>query len=245
MPIRFVIPTVVFLMVLITACGTSYKAKPLAFKAPTSYANMVDINGVQIAGQAFDDKIVAKQAFGFDIRGAGLLPVQVVFDNQSSQSLVIGASQTFLEDKQGNLWPILTERFAYERATKYAQTKKIFKEGAYSAFLGATAGAIIGAAVGIVAEEDIGQAVAKGASIGAAGGSVAGGASGLGTSYEARAAIMDDLHEKSLKNKAIQPGDLSHGIIFFPGEATSVQRLRLQLIEKDTQKKKTIYLTFN
>jgi hypothetical protein len=31
---------------------------------------------------------------------------------------------------EGNLWPILGKNFAYERATKYARTKKIFKEGA-------------------------------------------------------------------------------------------------------------------
>src|SRR4030042_1495161 len=87
---------------------------------------------------------------------AGLRPVQVVFDNQGTHPLRINPGQTFLEDAQGNLWPILNEQTAYERATRYADTKQIFKEGAYGGFLGAAAGAIIGAAIGIVAGGNVG-----------------------------------------------------------------------------------------
>jgi hypothetical protein len=230
-------------MLLITSagCSTAYKAKPLPFKSPESFEHMAEAGGARIGAQAFVDPAAAKSAFGFDIRHAGMLPVQVVFDNQGPHTLEINPAQTFLEDRQGNLWPILTDKFAYERATKYAQTQKIFKEGAYSGFLGAAAGAVIGAAIGIVSGEDVGRTTGQGAAAGAAAGAVMGGAAGY-ASNDARSAVVRDLRDKSLENKAIAPGDLSHGIIFFPGEALSAKQLRLQLKERDTGKIITVWI---
>lgn len=225
------------------SCTTAYKAKPLSFKAPTAYDNAVQANGIQVGAQVFVEAAEAKQAFGFDIRGAGMLPVQLVFDNQGRQSMEINPAQTFLEDQQGNLWPILTDKFAYERATKYAQTQKIFKEGAYKGFLGAAAGSIIGAAVGIVSGDNVGTAIGEGAAIGAAAGAVLGGASAY-ASNDARSSIVRDLRDKSLENQAITPGNLSHGIIFFPGEALSATQLRLQLKESETGQVHTLFLKF-
>lgn len=232
------------LWVVLAACSTAYKAQPLPFKAPSAYGNNVTLNGAQIGARAFADSQEARKAFGFDIRGAGMLPVQIAFDNQSPYTLDINPAQTFLEDNEGNLWPILTDNFAYERATKYAQTKKIFKEGAYSGFLGASAGAIIGAAVGIVTGEDVLRTAGEGAVIGAAGGAVMGGAAGAASSNDARTRIVRDLRDKSLENKSISPGNLAHGIIFFPGEAASAKQLRLQLKERSSGKLHTLYLSF-
>jgi hypothetical protein len=224
---------IVVVLVFAIGCSTSYKAKPLPFRSPSSYGNVVTVNGAQVAAGAYDDPKKAKDAFGFDVRGAGMLPVQVVFDNQGQHPLEINGTQTFLEDSEGNLWPILSTKIAYERATKYAHTKQIFKAGAYSGFLGATAGAIVGAAVGIVTQEDIGVAVAKGAAVGAAGGAVMGGAGGY-ASNDARRAITGDLKEKSLQNRSVGPKTIAHGFIFFPGEAKSAKQLRLQIKETDT-----------
>lgn len=222
-------------------CSTAYKAKPLPFKSPEAFGNTAQAGGARIGAQAFVDPQHAKSAFGFDIRGAGMLPVQVVFDNQGSHALEINPTQTFLEDQQGNLWPVLTDKFAYERATKYAQTRKIFKEGAYGGFLGAAAGAVIGAAIGIVSGEDVAKTAGQGAAAGGAAGAVLGGTAGA-ASNDARSTIVRDLRDKSLENKAIAPGDLSHGIIFFPGEALSAKQLRLQLKEQDTGKVLTVWI---
>ncbi len=220
---------------LATGCSTSYKATPLSFKAPSSYANVVTVRGVQVAAKAFADADEAKEAFGFDIRKAGLMPVQVVFDNPSPYSLEIVGRQTFLEDEKGNFWPLLDRKTAYERATKYAQTKQIFKEGAYQGFLGAAAGSLIGAAIGIVSGENVATSIGKGAAVGAAAGGTLGGIKGY-QSDDARRAIIDDLRKKSLQNSPIEPQTLSHGFLFFPGEAKSAKRLRLRLLEKDTGK---------
>lgn len=222
------------LFIVTAACATSYKARPLPFRAPASYGNAEEVAGAVVAAQAYADLKKAENAFGFDVRGAGMLPVQVIFDNQGRHSLKINAQQTFLEDDGGYLWPILADQTAYERVTRYAQTKQVFKEGAYSGFLGATAGAIIGAAIGIVTGQGIGSAIGKGAAVGAAAGATIGGVKGY-ESNEARRLIINDLNQKSLENKAVAKG-LSFGFLFFPGEAPSAKLLHLQLVEVDTGK---------
>jgi hypothetical protein len=231
------------LVFMLAACSTAYKAKPLPFKTPGSFPNAQKALGVVIAAKAYSNAKEAQETFGFNIREAGMLPVQVIFDNQNSHTIEIDPSQTFLEDKESNLWPILEKNFAYERATKYAQTKKIFKEGAYSAFLGATAGALIGAAVGVVSGEDVIEAVGKGAAVGAAAGGVLGG-SAAHASNDANKAITNDLRQKSLQNKSIEPNSLAHGIIFFPGEAKSAKLLRLKIIDVDTGSSRVLFFNF-
>jgi hypothetical protein len=228
---------------LLAGCATSYKAQPLPFKAPTAYGNTVTVDDTIIGGRAFVEGKEAKKAFGFDIRGAGMLPVQLVFENNGKDKLEIDTGQTFLEDQEGNLWPLLSQDMAHERATKYAQTKAIAKEGAYKGFLGAAAGTIIGAAVGIVSGGDVGEAIGKGAAVGAAAGATLGGAEGF-TSGDARRKIISDLRDKSLQNKAIQPETLAHGILFFPGEAQSAKLLRLKLIDPDSGASHLLQLAF-
>ncbi len=224
-------------------CSKSYKVKPLPFKSPMAYENVKELNGAQIAAKAFTDKTEANEAFGFDILGAGMLPVQVIFDNQGNQSLEIVGGQTFLEDQTGNLWPILSSTIAYERATQYARSENIVKEGTFHGLWGAAAGGIIGAAIGIVSGENIGTAAGKGAAIGGAAGATIGSAKGY-DSNEARQEIITDLRDKSLKNKPVAPKSIAHGFLFFPGEANSAHQLRLQLKEKDTGKIHVLNLVF-
>lgn len=220
--------------VLLVAGCASYKAQPLPFRMPSSYPNAMQVEGVTVGAEAFVDPGKAERVFGFDARGAGLLPVQVVFDNHGKVPMSINPGQTFLKDDKGNLWPVLQDRFAYERVTKYAQTKKVFSEGAYSGFLGGVAGALVGAAVGVVTGENVGKTAGQGAAAGAAAGAVIGGGGGLMSADEAGQQVMDDFRDKSLQNKAIQPGNIAYGFIFFPGEAKTAKQLRLQLVEKST-----------
>ncbi len=214
-------------------CSTAYVAKPMPFRAPSAYPNAVEVAGAAVAAESYADPAQAREAFGFDIREAGMLPVQVIFDHRGLSPIEIVSAQTFLEDGQGNIWPLLDRDTAYERATRYAQTKEIAKEGAYHAVLGAAAGAIIGAAVGIVTGENVAVATGKGAAVGGAAGATLGGAKGY-TSDEARRKIIQDLNRKSLETRAVEPQGLSFGFLFFPGEAASADTLRLQLRETDT-----------
>ncbi len=217
----------------LSGCSSVYVARPLPFKSPSAYPNVARVADAQVASEAFADPDKAKEAFGFDIRAAGMLPVQVVFDNQGAHPLEINVAQTFLEDEAGNIWPILDRDTAYARATKYTQTKEVFTEGAYSAFLGTAAGAIIGAAVGIVTGDNVAAAAGKGAAVGAAAGATLGGAKGY-TSNDARRVVVDDLKRKTLEQKPVEPRSLAFGFLFFPGEAPSAALLRLQLKEGDS-----------
>ena len=230
---RFPAQLFVTILIVLTACSTAYKAKPLPFKTPASYANMMEVAGAQIAARAYADSKEAQEVFGFNVRGAGMLPVQVVFDNRGTHTLTIDPSQTFLEDNEGNLWPILDKNLAYDRATRYAETKEIFKEGAYHGFLGAAAGALIGAAVGIIGGSSTAEAAGKGAVAGAAAGGLLGGIKGY-SSNEAGRTIIDDLRKKTLNAGPVEPQSLAYGYLFFPGEASSARQLRLKLVEQDS-----------
>ncbi len=225
----------VSVLVVFTSCATSYVAKPLPFKLPSTYPNAQEAGGAVIGARAYTDMKEAKENFGFDIIDAGMLPVEVVIDNKGPHSLEINGTQTFLEDEQSNLWPVLNRNLAYERATKYAQTKEAFSEGAHTGFLGATAGALIGAAIGVLSGQNVAETAGKGAVVGGAGGAVMGGANAYNAD-DARHAVIEDLQSKSLQTQSIAPNALAYGFIFFPAEAKTAKTLRLQVIEKDTGK---------
>lgn len=221
------------LLLLLVAC-TSYRSREVPFHPPTAYPNMQVVAGAQIAAQGYADKATAKEAFGFDIRSAGLLPVQVVFDNLGNRGLQVVPAQTFLVDDEGRYWNLLDRRTAYQRVEESSEYARIAKGGGKGGLLGAAGGALVGAAIGILAGENVGTAATKGAAVGAAGGAVIGG-SQAGTSEDAGRQIARDLANKELENRVVAPGTLGRGFLFFPGEAPSAAALRLQLQEEDGQ----------
>ncbi|MEZ4600464.1 MAG: hypothetical protein R2940_11815 [Syntrophotaleaceae bacterium] len=229
---RSILFAVCCLSLLASAC-TSYKAQEVPFRAPSAYGNMQAVAGAEVAAQAFSDNAAAKQAFGFDIRSAGLLPVQVVIDNGPGAALMVVPEQTFLIDAEGNLWNLLDSRTAYQRVESSSEYARIAKGGGRGALLGSAGGAVLGAAIGILTGENIGSAALAGGALGGAGGAVVGGTQ-AGTSTDASRQIARDLASKELVNQAVQPGDLATGFLFFPGEAASASQLRMQLKEEQT-----------
>jgi len=209
---------------------------------PAAYPNATEVAGATVAAKAYDDAEEAKEAFGFDVRGAGLYPVQVIFDNTGDHSLQIEPSQTFLVDGGGNLWSIIDSSLAYDRVTKKSEMSRIGRAGAKTGFLTGAAGALLGAAIGIVSGENVLASAGKGAALGGAIGATAGGAQAATSGAEARAEIREDLRGKSLENRAIAPGSIAHGFIFFPGEAEGAGELRLQLRVMETGDLSTIRL---
>jgi len=218
---------VVTLLALLGAC-TFYESREVAFRPPDQLANVQQLGGAKVAAIGYADKAVAKEEFGFDIRGAGLLPVQVVFDNQGPQRFEVVAEQTFLVDAKGGYWNLLDRKTAYQRVESSSEYGTIVKGGAEKGMWGAVAGALAGAAIGILAGENVGEAAGKGAAVGAAGGAIFGG-SQAGTSDESGRQIARDLANKDLENRIIEPGNINRGFLFFPGEAPSASQLRLQL----------------
>lgn len=228
---------------LLSAC-TSYKTQYAGFRPPEGYSNSQNIDGLAIGSEAFASRKEAEDAFGFDIKGAGLLPVQVVMENKSGRSIEFVPSQTFLVDEEGRYWSIIPTSIAINRLNESTQLASFVGKGAgKGALLGGLAGGILGAAFGIVSGRNIGEAAARGGAVGAAGGAVIGGAQ-EGTSGDREYRIMDDLRAKSLEGKVIQDSFLANGFIFFPAEAKSATELRLQYREKETGKVQTINLKY-
>jgi hypothetical protein len=215
---------ILWLALAVGSCS-SYKPTPTSFKLPRG-DQAVEVFGARVSVKAYDDPKEAKQAFqGFDIRAAGLLPVQVVVQNDGPYTLRMNPAQTFVEDANEDLWPVMEKKLAYDRVAKYADTNAAFKEGAHKGFMGAVAGALVGAA--------------KGAAVGGAGGAVIGGAS-ASSSGNARREAIEDLRQKELENKVIAPGSLVYGFVFFPGEVEDATLLRLQFRIADTSRADTI-----
>lgn len=218
--------TVVLLAVL-GAC-TFYESREVPFRLPDQFANVQHLSGANVAAEAYADKAAAKAAFGFDIRDAGLLPVQVIFDNQGPQRFEVVPEQTFLVDADGGFWNLLDRKTAYQRVEESSEYGTIVKGGAEKGMWGAAVGALAGAAIGILSGQNVGETIGKGAAVGAAGGAIYGGAE-AGTSDDAGRQIARDLANKDLENRIIEPGNINRGFLFFPGEAPSAGQLRLQL----------------
>ncbi|MFP3984132.1 MAG: hypothetical protein ACLFV2_10635 [Desulfurivibrionaceae bacterium] len=198
---------------------------------PEGAENVVEFeNGLKVTARAFTDKQTASESFGFNIRKAGILPVQITFQNDSEDQVSIEPDQTFLIDDDSQAWPLLSLDQTYQRSKKHVEVGETAKGAAVPSLLLGSAGAVAGAAIGIVTGSNVGEAMGKGAAVGAATGAVSGGAK----SYtETGRKIREDIKSKSLGNRAIQPGHLSYGILFFPGtpgeEAQSASRLRVSL----------------
>jgi hypothetical protein len=220
------------LIFLTGACAT-YESQVMPFKAPSAYANATETAGATIAAKVYDNEQEAKSAFGFDIMGAGIMPVQIIFDNRT-HPLEIVPQQTFLLDAGENLWPILDSRMVYDRIERKTELGRVIPEGAKTGLLAGAAGAILGAAIGIVTGHSVAETAAKGAVIGAAGGSVIGGTRGASETMGVQQQISEDIQKRSLSNRAIPAREVSHGFIFFPGEAKKAKELRLQIREVDT-----------
>ncbi|HAR95741.1 MAG TPA: hypothetical protein DCR97_07240 [Deltaproteobacteria bacterium] len=240
-----------FVLVLVFCCFTAlllpgcsaYKQQVVPFKMPSSYPNATEVAGATIASKAYDDSQEAQNVFGFDIRGAGVFPVQVIFDNRGPHPLEIAPDQTFLVDEQGNLWPVLDSGLVYNRVAKKTELGRVAPEAGKGSLLGGVAGAVIGAAIGIVSGSNVGGAAGKGAVIGAAAGATFGGAKGL-ADRDPQTQIREDLERRSLESRPIRPYEIAHGFIFFPGEAGKSRELRLRLRETDTQQSHALIMRF-
>lgn len=237
-----VLVAVILLAGQVNGC-TPYKSQFVSFRPPEAYVNKQDVAGVSIGAEAYADKDVALEAFGFDIRGAGLLPVQLVMNNQSGSSLQIVAEQTFLIDAQGNYWQVVPNNVALDRVEKSTQLASLGKGAGTGALWGAAGGAILGAAIGIVSGENVGSTMGKGAALGGAGGALVG-TSQAASSPDRRIDIINDIRSKGIENKTVPKDYLANGFIFFPGEAKSAKilKLRYRELESGTVRNVTINL---
>ncbi len=230
-------------MVLALGACQTYQPQVVPFKMPMAYPNFTRAGGADIAAKAYDDPTEASQAFGYDMRGSGILPVQVIFDNKGNHSLEIVSGQTFLVDGNNNMWPVLDQNQAYDRIAKKTEMGNIAPNAAKGGLLGAATGAVLGAAIGIVTRQNVGGAAGMGAALGGAVGATAGGVKGA-TDTDPQARIREDLNKRSLQNRPVRPGEVAYGFVFFPGEAAKVKELRLQVREVDSGVRHALIMPF-
>ena len=212
----------------LSACAT-YTSRSVSFRPPQDYANYQDSSGLMVGAESFADVKQAEEAFGFDIRAAGLLPIQVVIDNKTGQGIEVVSGQTFLIDDTNRYWKILSNRESVERVQKATEGGAIAGGAGKGAALGAAAGALMGLAIGIVSGRDVGSAVVKGGVLGGAGGAVIGGANKAGDNRQQETKIAEDIREKGIEGKIMMTEALASGFIYFPGEVASARELRLQV----------------
>lgn len=230
----------VIILCQLTACAT-YQNRAVSFRPPQGYANFHNSSGLMVGAESFSESATAEEAFGFDIRGAGLLPVQVVMDNKSGQAVEVVAGQTFLIDDGNRYWKLLTNREAAERVQKATESGVITSGAGKGAAWGAAAGALLGLAIGIVSGHNVGSAVVKGGVLGGAGGAIIGGAS-KADDHQQEYRIANEIREKGVEGKVMSAESLATGFIFFPGEAKSAKDLRLQIRFRGDSDIKTINL---
>ena len=209
------------------SCTYQDRVQPVSL--PDGSPNSVNINGLKLSATPYADREKAKKAFGFDIRDAGLLPVQLVFQNDGTDVIDLVPGQTFLIDRENQAWPVISSERTYERVRKHVDIGETMAGTAKPALLLGAAGAVAGLAVGIVTGENLGEYAGKGAVIGGSAGALGGGAQGW---QEARKKIKQGLRDQTLKSQKIMPGQIAYGMLFFPGydeEARSTTLLKLTL----------------
>lgn len=229
------------LIIMQTTGCTAYKSQYVSFRPPEAYANKQEINGVTMGAEAYAGRNEAEEAFGFDIREAGLLPVQLIMNNLSGNTLQIVTEQTFLIDDLGRYWQVVPNQVAVDRVEKSTQLAALGRGAGAGSLWGAAGGAILGAAIGIVSGRNVGNAIGKGAVLGGAAGAV------IGTSKEAsstdrQVSIISDIRSKGLESKTIPQDHLANGFLFFPGEAKSAKAIKLQFKERESGKIHTVTL---
>lgn len=226
---------VIMCLSLMTTSCSFYGERVAPVPLPSLQNQSVNIEGAMLLAEAYLDEDRAQAAFGFNIRAAGLLPVRVVVDNQSGSDVQLLGTQTFLVDRQGQAWPLLTAKQANERVKNRVGVAETFTGAAIPAFLMGVAGAAAGAAIGVLTGSNVGNAAAKGAVLGGTAGALYGGST---RNKEVGTDIAYNLSQQSLRNEKISAGALAYGFLFFPGqdEASSAQSLRLAISVKGQQR---------
>lgn len=221
-------PACVTVAIMVTAACSSYQDRVAPIPFPSLQSERVRVEGAYIVARSYVNKDHAKRAFGYDVRGAGLLPIRVVIENQGAHPVKLVGEQSFLIDRGGQAWPLLTADQAYDRVQRATEIGNVLRGGARPGVIGGLGGAIAGLAIGIVSGQNIADTAAKGAAVGAGVGAIGG---GLRAVEQSAYVISDSLAQQTLRNERIMPGALAYGYLFYPGrnEATSAAQLRLAI----------------
>ena len=92
---RCIVITGIACMILLIASCSTYKDRVAPVPLPSLQLNHIEVDDVLISADGYVDEDAAKAALGFDARGAGLLPVRFVIDNQSQHSVKVNPERNY------------------------------------------------------------------------------------------------------------------------------------------------------
>jgi hypothetical protein len=216
----------VFGVLLLQGCPHPSQPRVAPVPLPENAPEHANVQGTLLAARAYADGKKAEQVFGFDIRGAGLLPVRFAVDNQGAAVMSLHPEQIFLMDREGQAWPLLSAEQARNRVGRALEFRENLQGSLRSAEVLGAVGAATGFALGIMTPYGNFSSLLKGAAVGVSLGALD---NALGAQSGQETEILRDLGRKNLGNLRILPGELVHGYLFFPGreEARSAVNLRL------------------
>lgn len=168
--------------------------------------------GLSIGADVLSNAERCKQYFGVDLNMAGVLPVQLVYTNNSNHVYSVQRGQVFAIDYDNNMWQALTNEQATDRIAGSEVGRDLAVGAGKGALIGSAGGAALGAALGAVFG-DAGQ----GAMVGAAAGGIGGGAYGASAEVsKVQNVVRKDVISKSLQDQQVLPGSTISGFIFLP-----------------------------
>jgi hypothetical protein len=221
-------------LALSSACAPRYEYRAIPVRAIDSYPGHANIAGGGKAGAvAFYDKDQLTALFGFDLKKAGVVPVQLAIENDSAQPILL-MDGALLEDEAGQRWEILPSSVVYARIDDYTSGGLSGKEGVRRTLLWGLAGAVVGAAVGVASGTSVAEGAGKGGAIGGALGA-ASSIAGLGTQEDTEASVVRDFSNRSMAHNTVAPGETASGFLYFPGETLKPARLHLRLKPADRE----------
>jgi hypothetical protein len=211
-----------------TACAPRYEFKPVPVRQMSGYPNRLAFPEGLIGAVAFYDTAQLKEIFGFDLKKAGVVPVQVRLENMSDTESIL-VSEALLFDVNGHGWEVLPSDVVYTRINDFTSGGLTGEQGVRRTLLWGLAGGIIGAAVGVVSGTNVGTAAGKGAAIGGAIGA-ASSIAGAGIDQSSNEFdIHRDFSGRSLDHVTLGPRETANGMLFFPAETGAPVSLHLVL----------------
>jgi hypothetical protein len=209
---------------LISACAPKYEYKPIPVRDISQYPGHASAEGVTAGALAYYDSKELSGLFGFDLKKAGVIPVQVRIRNTGSHPLTVAPGSTET-DEAGLTWEVLPSSVVFDRIDSYTSGSLSMDEGAKRTLLWGLAGAVVGAAVGVAAGSNVGEAAGKGAALGAGAGAATA-IAGVGAE-DTSGAVSRDFSARSIDSMAIQPGAEAYGFLYFPAESQRPRTLHL------------------
>ncbi|MDR2352244.1 MAG: hypothetical protein LBF22_03620 [Deltaproteobacteria bacterium] len=216
-----------FLASTLVGCAPSYEFRAIPIRPMAAYPGHQSLPGANVGSIAYYDSQELTNLFGFDLKKAGVIPVQLLIENTGNNSIIVLPGST-LTDSSGLIWEVLPSDIVFQRLDNYTSGSISTEKGLQRTLTWGLAGAIVGAAVGIVAGESVGTAVGKGLAVGAAAGASSA-VLGVGTQENSTGELVRDFSSRSLEHCSIPSGQQASGFLYFPGEAKQPRSLKLNL----------------